>query len=97
MDSSAMDTYRRLPVQERLAERLCELSGPDNVFIGKSGAEVNEAAIRICSRYAHEKNVHDPVIVITYGSVHGWTMATLTATGNDKVKEVFDSQGTGGA
>ena len=79
----------RIPLQEQLADRLCEISGLDKVFFGNSGAEANEAAIKICRKYAHERGVGDPVIVVMDGSFHGRTIATLTATGNQKVKNGF--------
>jgi len=79
----------RIPLQERLAQRLCELAGLDKVFFGNSGAEANEAAIKICRKYAHEQGIDDPVIVVMDGSFHGRTLATLTATGNLKIKHGF--------
>ncbi|MBF8269761.1 MAG: argD [Gammaproteobacteria bacterium] len=78
-----------IPLQEQLARRLCGLSGLDQVFFANSGAEANEAAIKLCRKYAHNKGVHDPVIVVMDGSFHGRTLATLTATGNDKIKAGF--------
>jgi len=78
-----------IPLQEQLAARLCSLSGLDQVFFANSGAEANEAAIKLCRKYAHNKGVHEPVIVVMEGSFHGRTLATLTATGNDKIKAGF--------
>lgn len=78
-----------VPLQERLAAGLCELSGLDRVFFGNSGAEANEAAIKLCRKHAHQNGVRNPVIVVMQGSFHGRTMATLTATGNDRIKEGF--------
>ncbi|MFQ5660485.1 MAG: aspartate aminotransferase family protein [Gammaproteobacteria bacterium] len=79
----------QIPLQEQLAGRLCELSGLDKVFFANSGAEANETAIKLCRKYAYKKDINSPVIVVMDGSFHGRTMATLTATGNDKVKEGF--------
>jgi len=78
-----------IPLQEQLAGRLCELSGLDKVFFGNSGAEANEAAIKMCRKYAHNHGVKQPVIVVMEGSFHGRTLATLTATGNEKIKAGF--------
>ncbi|HIF17324.1 MAG TPA: aspartate aminotransferase family protein [Cycloclasticus sp.] len=75
--------------QEQLANTLCELTGMNDVFFGNSGAEANEAAIKIARRFAHSKNIENPVIVTMNNSFHGRTLATLTATGNPKVKEGF--------
>ena len=80
----------RIPGQERLAERLCTLAGMDNVFFCNSGAEANEAAIKIARLYGHGRNVETPEVVVVDGSFHGRTMATLTATGNRKVQAGFE-------
>jgi acetylornithine/N-succinyldiaminopimelate aminotransferase len=78
-----------IPLQGQLAERLCELSGLDRVFFCNSGAEANEAAIKLCRKSAHQRGMTNPHIVVMHGSFHGRTMATLSATGNDKVHEGF--------
>lgn len=80
----------RIPDQERLATRLCEIAGMDNGFFCNSGAEANEAAIKIARLYGHGRNVGRPQIVVVDGSFHGRTMATLTATGNRKVQAGFE-------
>lgn len=80
----------QVPLQEELAARLCELSGFDKVFFCNSGAEANEAAIKLCRRYAHEHGNTAPEIIVMNGSFHGRTLATLTATGNAKVKVGFE-------
>lgn len=80
----------QVPLQEELAARLTELSGLDKVFFCNSGAEANEAAIKLCRRYAHEQGNASPRIITMLGSFHGRTMATLTATGNKKIKAGFD-------
>ncbi|MDE0419688.1 MAG: aspartate aminotransferase family protein [Gammaproteobacteria bacterium] len=80
----------RIPGQERLASRLCEISGMDNVFFCNSGAEANEATIKIARLYGHSRNCAMPHIVVADGSFHGRTMATLTATGNRKVQAGFE-------
>jgi len=78
-----------VPLQQELATRLCDLSGLDSIFFCNSGAEANEAAIKLCRKFAYQKNVKNPVIVVMQGSFHGRTMATLSATGNEKVHEGF--------
>ncbi len=81
----------RIEQQEALAEKLCALSGMENVFFSNSGAEANEAAIKLARMYGHKvKNVNRPAIVVTEGAFHGRTMATLTATGNRKIQAGFE-------
>jgi len=79
-----------IPLQTQLAERLTDLSGMEQVFFCNSGAEANEAAIKIARKYGHEKGVDKPVIIVMDSSFHGRTMATLTATGNNKVQQGFE-------
>lgn len=73
----------------RLAELLCSLTGMDNVFFSNSGAEANEAALKIARKYGNDQGIKTPTVITMNGSFHGRTMATLTATGNPKVKEGF--------
>lgn len=79
----------RIGLQEELAGRLCRLSGMDNAFFCNSGAEANEAAIKIARRYGHHRGIDAPKIIVMEGSFHGRTLATLSATGNPKVQEGF--------
>lgn len=79
----------RIPAQESLAQRLCELSGMQSVFFSNSGAEANEAAIKIARLYGNRKGITKPVVAVMEGSFHGRTMATLSATANAKVQEGF--------
>ncbi len=79
-----------IPLQQRLAERLTQISGMDSVFFGNSGAEANEAAIKLARRYGHKKEIDAPVIIVMEGSFHGRTMATLSATGNRSVQAGFE-------
>ncbi|MBN1006503.1 aspartate aminotransferase family protein [Amphritea pacifica] len=76
--------------QERLAERLTQISGMDNVFFGNSGAEANEAAIKIARKFGHTKGIEKPTIIVMEGSFHGRTMATLSATGNRSAQAGFE-------
>ncbi|MBE9397410.1 aspartate aminotransferase family protein [Pontibacterium sp. N1Y112] len=79
-----------IPLQEQLAERLTRIAGMDNVFFGNSGAEANEAAIKIARRYGHEKGIDLPTIIVMDNSFHGRTMATLSATGNRSAQAGFE-------
>lgn len=79
-----------IPVQKQLAARLCDVSGMRQVFFCNSGAEANEAAIKVARLYGHGKNVGTPTIIVMEQSFHGRTMATLTATGNRKVQAGFE-------
>ena len=76
--------------QQKLADRMTALSGMDNIFFGNSGAEANEAAIKIARLYGHERGIDVPHTVVMDNSFHGRTMATLTATGNRKVHAGFE-------
>ncbi|MFC1750307.1 aspartate aminotransferase family protein, partial [Pseudomonadota bacterium] len=76
--------------QEQMATKLCQHAGMDTAFISNSGAEANEAAIKIARLYGHNKGVTTPTIIVMEGSFHGRTMATLTATGNRKVHAGFE-------
>lgn len=76
--------------QKKLADLLCEVSGMDQVFFGNSGAEANEAAIKLARLYGHKNDIKNPEIVVMEGSFHGRTMATLSATGNRKVQAGFE-------
>lgn len=80
----------RIPSQERLAERLVALSGMDQAFFCNSGAEANEAAIKIARLLGHERGLETPAIVVMEGAFHGRTLATLTATGDRKVQAGFE-------
>ncbi|MBT5922550.1 MAG: aspartate aminotransferase family protein [Cellvibrionales bacterium] len=75
--------------QQQLAEKLCSISGMDNVFFSNSGAEANEAAIKLARLHASHKGNSHPIIVTMTGSFHGRTLATITATANDKIKAGF--------
>lgn len=80
----------RIEKQELLAERLAALSGMDNVFFCNSGAEANEAAIKLARLHGHNKGIELPTIIVMERSFHGRTMATLTATGNRKTQAGFE-------
>ncbi len=75
--------------QEVLADKLIKKSGMSNVFFCNSGAEANEAAIKLARKYGHEKGISNPAIIVMEKSFHGRTLATLSATGNVKVQLGF--------
>lgn len=75
--------------QAKLAEKFCEVSGMDKVFFGNSGAEANETAIKISRLHGRAKGIESPVVITAEQSFHGRTMATLSATGNDAIKNGF--------
>ena len=79
-----------IQTQQKLADKLTQLSAMDNVFFSNSGAEANEAAIKLARLYGHSKNIDQPAIIVMEGSFHGRTMATLTATGNRKIHAGFE-------
>jgi acetylornithine/N-succinyldiaminopimelate aminotransferase len=80
----------RIPEQERLGAMLTEMSGMDRVFFANSGAEANEAAIKLARLSAHQRGVENPAILVAENSFHGRTLATLSATGNRKVQAGFE-------
>ncbi len=79
-----------IQLQENLGQELVRLSKMDKVFFGNSGAEANEAAIKIARLHGHSQGFKEPVIIVMEGSFHGRTIATLTATGNRKVQAGFE-------
>ena len=79
-----------IELQGKLADRLCHHAQMDKVFFSNSGAEANEAAIKLARKYGHDKGIKLPRIIVMQGSFHGRTMATLSATGNPKIQAGFD-------
>ncbi|MCG5512709.1 acetylornithine transaminase [Ectothiorhodospira shaposhnikovii] len=78
-----------IPQQTRLAERLTALAGMDRAFFCNSGAEANEAAIKLARLHGHHKGIARPTVIVMEGSFHGRTLATLTATGNARIQAGF--------
>ena len=76
--------------QTLLAERLTSLSGMEQVFFCNSGAEANEAAIKLSRLYGHKKGIETPSVIVMEGAFHGRTMATLTASGSRKAQAGFE-------
>jgi len=79
-----------LPGQVALAKRLVELSGLDQVFFCNSGAEANEAAIKLVRKYGHEHGKSAPEIISFTTSFHGRTLGALAATAQPKFWEGFE-------
>lgn len=80
----------QIPLQEKLGERLCKIANMDRVFFSNSGAEANEAALKLARLHGHQQNIKLPEIVVMENSFHGRTLATLSATGNRKVQAGFE-------
>ncbi|MEN8169560.1 MAG: acetylornithine transaminase [Pseudomonadota bacterium] len=76
--------------QQALGDKLTALSGMNNVFFSNSGAEANEAAIKLARLHGHNQDMDEPAIVVMEHSFHGRTLATLSATGNRKVQAGFE-------
>jgi acetylornithine aminotransferase/acetylornithine/N-succinyldiaminopimelate aminotransferase len=76
------------PWQGELARRLVELTGPGKVFFCNSGAEANEALIKLARKWGSASGRYE--VITATNSFHGRTMATLSATGQDKIKVGFD-------
>ena len=79
-----------IEAQEKLGDLLCEISQMDRAFFCNSGAEANEAAIKLARLHGHSRNIETPHILVFENSFHGRTMATLTATGNRKAHAGFE-------
>lgn len=80
----------RIGKQERLADKLCQLAGMDEVFFANSGCEANEAAIKLARFYGHKQGIELPTIIVMEKAFHGRTLATLSATGNRKTQAGFE-------
>jgi acetylornithine/N-succinyldiaminopimelate aminotransferase len=76
--------------QTLLAEKLTQLTGMEQAFFSNSGAEANEAAIKLARLYGHKKGIETPSIIVMENAFHGRTMATLTASGSRKVQAGFE-------
>lgn len=79
-----------IPWQEQLAQKLCSLAGMERAFFCNSGAEANEAALKIARLHARVRNIANPQIVVMSNSFHGRTLATLAATDNRNVQQGFE-------
>jgi acetylornithine aminotransferase len=81
--------YYHVPNQEKLAAKLVELSGMSNVFFCSTGLEANEAAIKLARKFGHDRGIERPEIVVYEKAFHGRSIATLSATGNEKIQQGF--------
>ena len=81
--------YYHVPNQEKLAAKLVELSGLTNVFFCSTGLEANEAALKLARKFGHDQGIERPEIVVYEKAFHGRSIATLSATGNEKVQKGF--------
>ena len=79
-----------IPHQEQLAEKLCAISGMTNVFFGNSGAEANEAAVKMARLYGHKKGIELPTVLVMDNAFHGRTLATLSASGSRRIQAGFE-------
>ncbi|MFK7856091.1 MAG: aspartate aminotransferase family protein [Granulosicoccus sp.] len=79
----------QIPQQEALGAELCRIAKMDKAFFCNSGAEANEACIKIARLHGHKKGIETPTIIVSETAFHGRTMATISATGNDKIKAGF--------
>jgi acetylornithine/N-succinyldiaminopimelate aminotransferase len=80
----------QIDLQEKLADRLADISGMDSVFFCNSGCEANEAAIKLARLHGHKKGIEAPAIIVMEKAFHGRTIATLTATGSRKAQAGFE-------
>lgn len=85
----------RIPRQEELGDLLCRITGMERVFFCNSGAEANEAAIKLARLHGHRQGIERPTVIVMERSFHGRTMATLTASGNRKIQAGFEPLLTG--
>ena len=76
--------------QEALGRKLCEVASMDRAFFGNSGAEANEAALKLARLHGHRKGVEAPAVIVMEGSFHGRTLGTLSASGSRKVQAGFE-------
>ena len=81
--------YYHVPLQEELAKKLVEISGMSNVFFCNTGLEANEAVLKLARKYGHDKGIANPQIVVYERAFHGRSIATLSATGNEKIQKGF--------
>lgn len=82
--------YYHIAAQERLADSLTRVAGMDRAFFCNSGAEANEAAIKLARLYGHQRDIQQPEIIVLEDAFHGRTLATLSATGNRRIQAGFE-------
>ncbi len=79
----------RIEWQEKAAESICKAAGMDSVFFANSGAEANEAALKMARLYGFKKEFKHPKVIVMQNSFHGRTLLTVSATANPKAKAGF--------
>ena len=79
-----------VPEQERVAAKLCAISGMDNAFFTNSGSESNECAIKLARLHGHQRGIENATIIVMEKAWHGRTLATLSATGSRKAQAGFE-------
>lgn len=84
-----VSNFYHIPQQEALGEALCRIANMDKAFFCNSGAEANEACIKIARLHGHAKKIGTPTIVVMDTAFHGRTLATIAATGNTKIQAGF--------
>src|SRR6056297_886467 len=82
--------YYHIAAQERLADTLTRVTGMQRAFFCNSGAEANEAAIKLARLYGHQRGIKKPAIIVLEDAFHGRTLATLSATGNRRIQAGFE-------
>ncbi|MDJ0654006.1 MAG: aspartate aminotransferase family protein [Xanthomonadales bacterium] len=81
----------RIPLQEQLAEQLCEIAGMDHAFFGNSGAEAIECCVKMARAYGHRvRGISSPEILVMSGCFHGRTMTCISASDNPKYQQGFE-------
>ncbi len=84
-----------IPWQEKLASRLCGITGMDRVFVANSGTEAIECALKITRALSHGRGHDNPGVIVMENSFHGRTLAALSATGSRKAQAGFEPLVTG--
>lgn len=79
----------RIDAQEEAGALLTARAGMERVFFSNSGAEANEAAIKLARLHAHQRGIEKPRVIVLEGAFHGRTLATLSAGGNRKIQAGF--------
>ena len=79
-----------IPLQSQLGDLICKQAGMERVFFCNSGAEANEAAIKLARLHGHKNRIDKPAVGVMENAFHGRTIATLSATGNRKVQAGFE-------
>lgn len=78
-----------IKLQQQLADKLVAISGMQNCFFCNSGAEANEAMLKLSRLYAAKRKITQPMVIVMQNSFHGRTLATLSASGNPKIQQGF--------